>query len=159
VSTEFAFAEGVDQLSDLAPLAGDLAFGGPAECRDRPYCLPGLAEVYGLHFGSVRTMASRAETIEALVAGEIDVGLLETTDARLGLAPVRLLVDDRELQPPEHVTPLVRGEVLAEHPRLREAFDEVSARLSTPDVVKLNRAVEIEGLTAAEAVARWWDRS
>lgn len=159
VSTEFAFAEGVDQLSDLEPLAPDLAFGGPAECPERPYCLPGLREVYGLRFGSVRTMASRAETIEALVAGEIDVGLLETTDARLGLAPVRLLVDDMELQPPEHVTPLVRSEVLDEHPGLREAFDEVSERLSTPDVVELNRAVELDGLTVGEAVARWWDRS
>jgi osmoprotectant transport system substrate-binding protein len=158
VTTGFAFAEGVDTISDLAPLAPDLAFGGPPECPNRPYCLPGLEEVYGLRFGSVRTIATRAETIEALLTGEIDVGLLETTDARVGLAPVKLLVDDLELQPPEHVTPLVRTEVLDEHPALREVFDEVSERLSTPDVVRLNRAVELEGLTAAEAAEQWWDR-
>ena len=30
--------------------------------------------------------STRAATVEALMAGQIDVGLLETTDARLGIA-------------------------------------------------------------------------
>ena len=88
VTTAFASEHGTGKLSDLAPLAADLTFGGPAECPDRPLCLPGLREVYGLEFGDVRTMDSRAATVEALIAGQIDVGLLETTDARLEIAPV-----------------------------------------------------------------------
>jgi osmoprotectant transport system substrate-binding protein len=156
VTTAFASEHDVRELSELTRLAPDLTFGGPPECPDRPFCLPGLREVYDLEFGAVRTMGSRAETVEALLAGQIDVGLLETTDARLAVAPVVLLRDDRLLQPPENVVPLVRTDVLDEHRALRGALEEVADRLTTADVVRLNRAVELEGLTPAEAAARWW---
>jgi osmoprotectant transport system substrate-binding protein len=160
VATAFAAEHRVGSLSELAPLAPGLVFGGPPECADRPLCLPGLREAYGLRFGQVRTMPSRAATVEALAAGEIDVGLLETTDARVGTAPVLLLVDDRALQPHENVVPLVRTAVLdREGPRLRTALDDTSARLTTQALVALNRSVELDGLTPAAAAARWWDQA
>jgi osmoprotectant transport system substrate-binding protein len=159
VTAAFAADKGVTRLSDLAALAPGLTFGGPPECPDRPFCLRGLEEVYGLDFGTVLSMPSRAATVEALQSGQIDVGLLETTDARLAVAPVRLLADDRQLQPPENVVPLVRSEAIDRWgEKLRTALDEVSARLTTADLVQLNRAVEIDGLTSAEAAARWWAR-
>ena len=158
VTTAFGAENGVGRLSDLAPLAPGLVFGGPPECPERPFCLKGLEDVYGLHFGEVRSMPSRGATVEALVSGEIDVGLLETTDARLSVAPVMLLVDDRGLQPHENVVPLVRTDVLERWgDDLRDALDEVSARLVTADLVSLNAAVELDGLTPAQAAARWWE--
>jgi osmoprotectant transport system substrate-binding protein len=33
----------------------------------------------------------------------------------------------------------------------------VSARLVTADLVSLNAAVELDGLTPAQAAVRWWD--
>jgi osmoprotectant transport system substrate-binding protein len=159
VTAAFAGERGLVRLSDLAPLAPELTFGGPPECPDRPFCLPGLVDTYGLHFGHVRAMPSRAATVEALTAGDIDVGLLETTDARLAVAPVVLLTDDRALQPPENVVPLVRtASVDRWGAKLRTAFDAVSARLTTDDLVELNRSVELDGLTPEKAAARWWDR-
>jgi osmoprotectant transport system substrate-binding protein len=158
VSTAFATEHGVTRLSELAPLAGGLAFGGPPECRQRPLCLPGLEEVYGLDFGEVQNMPSRAATVEALVAGQIQVGLLETTDARLVQAPVVLLADDRALQPHENVVPLVGQAALDRWGApLQDALNSVSARLTTTDLIQLNRAVESEGLTPEQAAARWWD--
>ena len=157
VTRSFAEEHGVQRLSDLAPLASRLRFGGPPECPERPFCLQGLREVYGLEFGEVMAMPSRVATVEALVSGRIDVGLLETTDARLAVAPVVLLADDRGLQPHENVVPLVRTDVLERWDGLQGAFDAVSARLTTEELVELNRSVELDGLTAAEAAARWWD--
>jgi osmoprotectant transport system substrate-binding protein len=158
VTWDFVAEHGTTTLSDLVPLAADLTFGGPPECPDRPLCLPGLREVYGLDFGEVRAMTSRAATVEALIAGDIDVGLLETTDARLGVAPVTLLTDDRGLQPRENVVPLVREEVADRWgDRLTDALDDTSARLTTADVIGLNRAVELNGLTPEEAARRWWE--
>jgi osmoprotectant transport system substrate-binding protein len=157
VTTAFAEQHGVTRLSDLIPLAEQLNFGGPPECPDRPLCLPGLGRVYGLHFHRVSALATRSATLAALVGRQIDVGMLETTDARLASPSVRLLTDDRGLQPHENVVPLVRAPALARWgDRLSTALDQVSARLTTDDLVTLNRAVEVEGLTPARAAARWW---
>jgi osmoprotectant transport system substrate-binding protein len=40
--------------------------------------------------------------------------------------------------------------------RLRTALDETSARLTAQEVVALNRAVELDGRSPAEAAAGWW---
>lgn len=158
VSHAFATAHGVTRLSELAPLAEGLTLGAPPECPTRPLCLPGLRSVYGLDFGKVDAMPSRAATVEALLAGQIDVGLLETTDARLATTPVTLLADDRGLQPHENVVPLVRSAALGRWgDRMATALDAVSARLTTAALVGLNHAVEIDGLTPARAAAQWWD--
>jgi osmoprotectant transport system substrate-binding protein len=158
VTTAFSVEHGVIRLSELLPLAPALTFGGPPECPERPLCLRGLQETYGLRFGEVRAMHSRTATVEDLRSGQIDVGLLETTDARLAVAPVVLLIDDRELQPPENVVPLVRTQAIDRWGEdLRTALDAVSARLTTGDLIELNAAVELRGLTPAEAAAQWWD--
>src|SRR3954465_12828473 len=108
VTTAFGAQHGVGRLSDLKALAPGLTFGGPPDCPDRPYCLPGLEQVYGLTFGKVVAMPSRAATVQQLITGQIDVGLLETTDAQLAVAPIMLLVDDGHLQPPVNAVPRVR---------------------------------------------------
>jgi osmoprotectant transport system substrate-binding protein len=157
VTTSFAAEHGVTRLSDLAPLAPGLTFGGPPECPQRQFCLRGLESVYGLHFRAVRSMPSRTATVESLVSGEIDVGLLETTDARLSASPVMLLLDDRKLQPPENIVPLVRTAVLDRYgSTLRTALDGVSARLTTESLIRLNRSVEVDGLSPSAAAKRWW---
>jgi len=33
------------------PIASQLTFGGPPECPERPFCIPGLKETYGIEFG------------------------------------------------------------------------------------------------------------
>jgi osmoprotectant transport system substrate-binding protein len=155
-----AAERGITRLSDLTDLASGLTFGGPPECPARPYCLVGLHEVYGLDFGTVLSMPSRAATVESLLAGEIDVGLLETTDPHLTDAALLLLQDDRALQPHENVVPIVRSDVLAgAGDALRTAADAISARLTTADLVQLNRDVAMGGRTPAEAAAQWWNES
>ena len=155
VLTELAERLGVSTLSQLAPVAPSLVFGGPPECADRPFCLPGLSEVYGVTFAEVRSMTSRAATVEALLAGQVDVGMLETTDPHLSDASLLLLLDDRSLQPRENVVPLVRIAVADD--RLRDALDAVSTRLTTLDLVGLNRAVAVDGASPREAALRWWE--
>ena len=157
VTRAFAGEHDVTTLSDLLPLAGRLRFGGPPECPERPFCLQGLEKVYGLDFGEVLSMPSRVATADALRADQIDVGMLETTNSRLAISGLILLTDDRELQPHENVVPLVRTDALQRWgERLRTAFDDVSARLTTEDLVQLNRSVEVEGLSPADAAALWW---
>ena len=159
VSRAFAAAHHLSRLSDLAPLAGGLTFGGPPECPAAPQCLPGLARAYGLRFGSVRTVPPGATTVGALLNGQIQVGLLDSADAWLEAAPVVLLTDDRALQPPQNVVPLVRADLLRHDwgDRLRAVVNTISQRLTTEDLIRLDRAVEIDGLSPTQAAERWWD--
>ena len=71
-------------LSDLATTGGTLRLGGPEECADRPLCMRGLEDVYGIRFaGFVPLDAGGPLTVQALRQGFVDVGLLFTSSAAL----------------------------------------------------------------------------
>jgi osmoprotectant transport system substrate-binding protein len=145
------------RISDLAPVAGDLVFGGPPECPERPFCLVGLRVTYGLAFKSFRPLdPSGPQTVAALEGKEVDVGLLFTTSPSLATKDFVLLEDDRRLQPAENLVPVVRNEALGRHgDRLRQALDAVSAQLHTEDLIDLNRRVETDGSKPADAAREW----
>jgi osmoprotectant transport system substrate-binding protein len=160
VTAAFARSRGVSRLSDLTPMSRSLVLGGPPECPARRYCAAGLKRVYGLEFRSFRAIPTRAGTATALTIGEIDVGMLETTDPRLAQGRLLLLQDDRGLQPRENVVPLVRQATLRAYgDRIEKAIAPVTAALTTDEMIKLNRAVEVERRTPAEAAAAWLQRA
>ena len=56
VTGDLARRNGLEEISDLVPMAGRLAFGGPPECPQRPLCLKGLQDLYGLRFARFEAM-------------------------------------------------------------------------------------------------------
>jgi len=143
-------------LSDLKPIAGQLTFGGPPECPERALCLRGLRDVYGLEFKRFEPMASRRTTADALEAGEIDLGMLETTNGNLAGRDLVQLEDDRRLQPAENVVPLVRNEIIAVYGSALVRFvDSVTTQLTTADLVQMNGRTEQEGAEPAVVAAAW----
>ncbi|HEV8655813.1 MAG TPA: ABC transporter substrate-binding protein, partial [Candidatus Limnocylindria bacterium] len=84
------------KLSDLAAVAKGLVMGGPPECPNREFCALGLKSVYGITFKEFKPLdVGGALTIAALKGGQIDVGLLFTTDARIVSEGFVLLEDDK----------------------------------------------------------------
>jgi osmoprotectant transport system substrate-binding protein len=132
-------------IADLGGVAQGLVFGGPPECPERAYCLPGLARTYGLHFRAFTpTDAGGPLTLQALTSGQIGVGLLFTTDPSIPARHLVILADNGALQPAENITPLVRRDTVARYgPRLLAALDAVSARLSTTVLRHLDARVEL----------------
>ncbi|HEV8564530.1 MAG TPA: ABC transporter substrate-binding protein [Actinomycetota bacterium] len=143
-------------VSDLAPIASQLVFGGPPECTRRPLCLPGLEVVYGLRFGSFATLDSGGPlTIAALRAGAVDVAVLFSSDGALERNDLVLLDDDLGLQPAENVTPVIRREALERWPQLRRVIDGVSSALTTEHLRQMNAAVAVLGRQPAAVAAEW----
>lgn len=158
VATSTAEREQLTAISDLGPLAGSMRFGGPPECPDRPLCLIGLEERYGLRFGEFVAQRSQRFTAEALRRHEIDVGLMFSTDPAVTARDLTVLEDDRRLQPPENVVPVVRLSALERWgPDLAGALDRLSAALTTSTLRLLNRRVAA-GMSVAE-VSRDWLRA
>lgn len=146
-------AAAVDGTSST--LASTFVFGSGAECPIEPYCLPGLEETYGLKFKEfIVTDPGGAKTAAALQSGDIDAGVLFTTDPRLSTGSFVLLDDDRQLQPAENVTPILDGDLSVSHGKeLAATIDAVSAALSTEELTALNGQVLSGSLTSETAAA------
>ena len=155
VSGDLARGHKLETISDLAPLAPQLSIGGPPECPVRPLCLEGLQDVYKLEFARFKPMPTRGVTAAELDSGEIDVGMLDTTNPHLIGNDLVLLEDDRGLQPAENVVPVIRREILDVYgPALVSLVKSVSAQLTTTDLTRLNRQV-LQGQPAADAASAW----
>jgi osmoprotectant transport system substrate-binding protein len=156
VTGDLARRRQLERISDLTPIARQLTFGGPPECPDRPLCLKGLQDVYGLQFARFEAMPSRTTTADALETGEIDLGMLETTDGNLADRDLVQLTDDRRLQPAENIVPMMRAETVATYgPALVRLINNVTAQLNTQGLIQLNQQVELEGAKPAAVAADW----
>jgi osmoprotectant transport system substrate-binding protein len=144
-------------LSDLAARSDSLTFGGPPECASRPLCLAGLEQVYGIRFGNVLRLDTGGPlTRQALLGDYVDVALLLSTDPAIEVGHLVELIDDRNLQPAENVTPLVRREVIDRFGSgVADRLNAVSARLSTFDLRSLNAELANQGATLHDVAARW----
>ncbi|MEM9035683.1 MAG: ABC transporter substrate-binding protein [Actinomycetota bacterium] len=155
VTSDTADQLGLRSVSDLREVAGDLRFGGPPECPERELCLRGLEATYGLVFGEFVAQPSLTFTVEALRRDEIDIGLFFSTAAELDDGDLVVLRDDRGLQPPENIVPIVRLDALERWgPELVATADAISAAMTTNELRGLNGRVD-DG-DAVEVVAAEW---
>lgn len=130
-------------VSDLQGVAGDMTLGGPPECPDRPFCIPGLRRVYDVEFGEFRPLdVGGPITVQALAGGEIDVGLLFSTSGAIARRGFVLLEDDMNLQAADNIVPLIRSDVLDEE--ITELLNAVTAALTTENITELNARVEVD---------------
>jgi osmoprotectant transport system substrate-binding protein len=143
------------KLSDITPaVASTLTLGAGAECPTRPFCQPGLEKTYGLKFRTLRVLDSGGpKTLEALTKGDIDIGLVFSSDGAVAANNLVVLEDDKKLQTVDNLIPAIRKDVLDDN--MRETLDKVSAALTTNDLIELNRRASIDKADP-EALAREW---
>ena len=154
VTEETAERYDLTTTSDLADVAGELVLGGPPECPERPLCLLGFEETYGLEFAEFRPLdAGGPVTKEALDRGDIDVALLFSSDGGIAARGWVVLEDDKELQPSENLIPVIRTEVVNDE--ITDLLNAVSAKLTTEELSELNRQVDVDK-EDPENVARTW---
>jgi osmoprotectant transport system substrate-binding protein len=87
-----------------------------------------------------------------LADGSIQVGFVYSSQARVALADLVVLEDDRALQVAQHVIPVARNAVLNEV--ARATLDGVSAALTTADLRTLNLRLE-QGVPMEQLVREW----
>jgi glycine betaine/choline ABC-type transport system substrate-binding protein len=134
------------------PIASQFVLGGPPECPKRPFCLPGLKKVYGVEFEDFQPLdVGGPQTVNALKAGRIDVGLLFSTSSAIQANNFVVLEDDENLQTAENITPLIRQDVLDD--TIESALNDVSGALTTENMTELNGRVEIDQEDPADVAA------
>jgi osmoprotectant transport system substrate-binding protein len=124
------------KVTDLAAVADQLTLGGPPECPQRPFCIPGLKNTYGVTFKDFKPLDTGGpQTVAALKSDAVQVGLLFSTDPSIianGFVP---LEDDKHLQNAENITPEVRTAVLNDE--ITSLLNAVSAKLTTENVTQM----------------------
>src|SRR3954464_2879661 len=144
---------GIKTLSDLKSKAPQLTFSGTPECPQRPDCLLGLKDTYGLKFKKVSAVDPSLRH-SVLDSGKTDVSIVFTTDGQLAQGKEKLLEDDKHLFPPYNVTLVFKKDALDKlGPDARKGIELVQKGKKTDAMQELNSRVDIDKQTPA-AVAK-----
>jgi osmoprotectant transport system substrate-binding protein len=137
-------------------LASTLILGGPPECPERDYCEAGLESVYGLTFKEFKPLDTGGPlTVAALQGGQIDVGLLFTSDASIVANGFVLLEDDKQLQKSDNIAPVIRKAILDGSPEVAGLLNGVTAKLTQDALTGLNKQVAVDKVDPADAAKQW----
>jgi glycine betaine/choline ABC-type transport system substrate-binding protein len=150
---------GIKTISDLKPKAPQLTFTGTPECPQRPDCLLGLKDVYGLKFKKVTAVdPSLRHTV--LEKKKADVSIVYTTDGQLAQGKEQLLEDDKHMFPPYNVTLVVSNDVIDKAgPDLPKTVEMVNKGLTDEVMQELNARVDLDKKTPKEVASEYLQES
>jgi glycine betaine/choline ABC-type transport system substrate-binding protein len=148
---------GVRTLSEAAA-ARAWRLGAGYEFAHREDGLPGLEKAYGLRLaGGPKTM-DLGLLYQALSKGEVDMAAGNSTDGLLAVLPLTVLRDDRSYFPPYECALVVREETERGFPGFTAALRELSGRISSERMRRMNYELDGEHRPARE-IAREFLRS
>jgi glycine betaine/choline ABC-type transport system substrate-binding protein len=148
------------KASTLSQAATERAWklGVGYEFAHREDGLPGLMRTYNLRLaGSVRTM-DLGLLYQALSKRQVDMVAGNSTDGLLSVLPITVLKDDKHYFPPYECALVVREQAEREFPALRAALMELSGRISSDTMRRLNYELDGKHRPARE-IARDFLRS
>lgn len=134
---------GIGTLSEAQPYAPDWRPGFGYEFAQRADGFRGLAETYGFEFAKQPAVMDLGLTYRALAEGRVDIIAGNSTDGQIEQLDLFHLRDDKGYFPPYEAVPVVRREVLAGRPAVREALHELGGILTEEQMRHLNYLVDV----------------
>ncbi len=147
-----ARAAGITKLSELARDAPKMRMGVGYEFLERPDGFVGLAGTYGLRFAAPPAVMDLGLLYRALEAKQVDVVAGSNTDGMIAALGLTVLEDDKHYFPPYDAVPIVRPEALQQIEGMRAALAQLSGRISTGDMRRMNYAVDGEKREVSDVV-------
>lgn len=148
VTADFASANSLVSLADLAGVS-DLKLGGSAELEERPYGPAGLQDVYGATVGFTATGDT---TVDALVAGTINIANVYSADPRIQTENLVSLTDPEGLFLASNVVPLVNADIADS---IADVINAVSAKLTPEGLVALNVQSTVDKMSSDDIASAW----
>jgi glycine betaine/choline ABC-type transport system substrate-binding protein len=155
-----AEALGVTKVSDLKGKSQNLTLYGSPECRQRPDCLVGLEQDYGLKFKKF-VPVDIGLRYEVLDKGQADLSIIFTTDAQLSTRKdVITLEDDKHVFPPGNVTFVARKAAVDKAgPDMQKTIELVQQGLTEKVMRELNARVDVDRETPRQAAGEYLKES
>jgi osmoprotectant transport system substrate-binding protein len=149
VTSEAAEEYGLEKVSDLKEFAEDMRLGVDTTWLERVDGYQAFKDHYGFEFAQTFPMEIGL-VYEAVANGEVEIVLAYTTDARLQEFNLQVLEDDQQFFAPFDASPVIRKDVLEEHPELEEVIQLLVGNIDAPTMTELNYEVDVSQRSPAE---------
>ena len=147
----------ITTLSDAAR-AQAWKIGAGYEFVRREDGLPGLRQAYGLRLAGAPKTMDLGLLYQALEKHQVDMAAGNSTDGLLAVLPVTVLKDDKHYFPPYECALVLREEAAHQFPALRPALVELSGKITSDTMRRLNYELDGKHRPARE-IARDFLRS
>ena len=143
---------GLKTISDLKKL-GSFTYAGYPECDKRITCLLGLKQIYGLT--KVKFVQIGSISVETLLdQHNATAGDIFSTEPALASGKYTVLTDTKHIFGFQNVAPIISQKTLeAGGMELEDAINAVSAKLTIPAMIAMNKAVAVDKKTPAAVAA------
>jgi len=142
-------------ISQAAQYAPQWRPGFGYEFMERPDGYAGMARTYGLRFAAPPRIMDLGLLYRALQGKEVDIVAGSATDGLISALGFVVLEDDRHYFPPYDAVPIVRAQVLREHPEVRAALAALAGKITEEDMRRMNYAVDGEHRDATQVVGEF----
>ena len=141
-------------IADLSSVAKTWVIGGPSEFETRADGIPGLKNVYGLTFKSFSPLdESGPITLAALQNGKVQAADVFTTTPQIITDKLLSLSDPKNMFAAQNVLPLVYKK--AASAKVVSALNAVSAKLTTADLLAMNKSLSINHESYTTVASNW----
>ncbi|GAF13756.1 osmotically activated L-carnitine/choline ABC transporter, substrate-binding protein OpuCC [Bacillus sp. JCM 19045] len=146
ITKEFADQEGITHVEDLRPFASDMNFGVDNSWVNRAG--DGYQAFTETHFafGNVYPM-SVGLVYDAAASGNMDAVLAYSSDGRIAAYDLVVLEDD--FFPPYDASPVIRNEVIDEHPEIADILKRLADVITTEGMQEMNYQADVELISPA----------
>jgi osmoprotectant transport system substrate-binding protein len=137
---------------------GEVKLAASAEFVNSPGTLPKFQEVYGFTLSPDQLVTlSGGDTAATIAAAAqqtngVNAAMVYGTDGGIAPSGLKVMEDDKGVQPVYQPAPIIREEVLTEYPQIEELLKPVFEGLTLEVLQELNGRVQVGG-EAAAAVA------
>jgi osmoprotectant transport system substrate-binding protein len=132
----------LETLSQAAQYTPQWRAGFGYEFMERPDGYKGLVATYGLRFAAPPRIMDLGLLTRALKEHQVDLIAGNMTDGLIPALDLFVLADDKHYFPPYQAVPVIREQVLAEHPEIGKALDLLGDKISDEEMRHLNYEVD-----------------
>ncbi|WP_430122669.1 osmoprotectant ABC transporter substrate-binding protein [Paenibacillus solani] len=144
VRRDLAETNGYTKISDVKKDMANMKLGVDTTWLERSTDgYPAFSKAYDIKFGQIFPM--EISLVYSAVANEqVDIVLAYSTDSRLKAYELQTLQDDKQFFPPYDASPVLRSDLLKEHPEIQDAIAPIVGKLDADTMISLNYQVDIE---------------
>jgi osmoprotectant transport system substrate-binding protein len=135
------------KMSDVAAVQDQLKLGLAKDCPTNPLCAGALKDAYGIDTSKATLLdACSTPMADALKSKTIDLGELCSTQPDIIVNNFVLLQDDKQTQPADNISPLVRNDLLGKVDKasFEKLLNDLSAKIDTKTLADMYKQVSVD---------------